>query len=167
MTRSRIALCAAALSALVSACATAPAPRESAPTTFRVQDFAWSEATGRNSLAGRVAYRDWSCAGGAVGLTPDTPYSRSRVARLYGSTEKAVLPVADVRSRQVGEARDDYSRFVRQTRCDAQGRYRFEGLPDGSWFLIGRARPADGGEGVALMRRVTVRGGKAVAADLS
>lgn len=167
MTLLRSALCAAVLSALVSACATAPAPREAGPAPFRAEDFAWSEGSGSNSVVGRIAYRDWTCAGGPVGLTPDTPYSRNRVARLYGSTEKAVLPVAEVRSRQVAEAGDDYSGFVRQTRCDEQGRYRFEGLPDGSWFLIGRARPAEGGEGVALMRRITVRGGQAVAADLS
>lgn len=169
MTKTRLGLiAAAALASLAAGCATTDQTGvgESRPVTFSASDFAWSEARGRNTVQGRVAYRDWTCGGGAVGLTPDTPYSRSRVARLYGSTASAVLPVAEVRSRQVSEAGDDYSRFVRTTRCDDAGAFRFDSLPDGSWFVIGRARPQAGGEGVALMKRVQTRGGRVVAVQL-
>lgn len=169
MTRTRLALiAAAALTSLAAGCAGVDrtGAGEDRPVAFSASDFAWSQAQGRNAVQGRVAYRDWTCGGGAVGLTPDTPYSRSRVARLYGSTESAVLPVAEVRSRQVGEAGDDYSAFVRTTRCDANGAFRFASLPDGSWFVIGRARPQAAGEGVALMKRVQTRGGRVVAVQL-
>lgn len=160
---------AAALAAIVAGCATTqppPPPEQARSVAFSAADFAWSQTQGKNAVQGRIAYKDWTCGGGAVGLTPDTPYSRSRVARLYGSTESAVLPVSEVRSRQVSEAGDDYSTFVRTTRCDDGGAYRFDGLPEGSWFLIGRARPEGGGDGVALMKRVTTRGGRVVAASL-
>jgi hypothetical protein len=169
MTTTRLGLIAAAvLASLAAGCASVESTGagESRPVVFSASDFAWSQAAGRNTLQGRVAYRDWTCGGGPVGLTPDTPYSRSRVARLYGSTTSAALPVETVRSRQVGEAGDDYSAFVRTTRCDANGAFRFENLPDGSWFVIGRARPRAGGEGVALMKRVQTRGGRVAVVQL-
>ena len=160
-----------ALGALAAACAPVPGPAgpSAGPAAvFSNEDFAWSAVSGDNAIAGRVAFaRDgqaWTCAG-AVGLTPDTPYTRRRIGVLYGSTREAAIPAAVVRARSVQEAGDDYRSYVRDTRCDDQGRFRFEGLPDGSWYLIAPVR-AEGEEPVVLMQRVTTARGRTTAVTL-
>jgi len=160
-----------ALAALVAACAPAPAPGgvSGGGAAFDVDDFAWSARAGDNAIVGHVDYRfegqQWRCAG-AVGLTPDTPYTRRRFSVLYGSTRSAALPAAVVRARTVQEAGADYRSFVRDTQCDAQDRFRFDDLPDGGWFVIAPVR-AEGQEPVVLMQRVTTRGGRATAVTLN
>ena len=159
--RSLATATAIAASAALSACATGPEPM-STVAVFDAAGFAWSTVPGDNAVSGRVAYagggRSWSCAG-SVGLTPETPWTRQRFQTLYGSTQRAAIPAAIVRARSVTEASADYQAFVRSTSCDGAGRFSFEGLPAGNWFVI--APVTDGGdEPVVLMRRVTTRGGQ-------
>jgi len=167
VTRPIALTCALAAAVLASACATTSSPNP-AVATFSSADFAWSTAVGDNSVAGRIAYvgggRAWSCAG-SVGLTPETAWTRQRFQTLYGSTERAAIPVAIVRERTVAEASSDYQAFVRSTTCDAQGRFRFDNLPMGSWFIIAPVT-SDGAEPVVLMRRVTTRGGQVASVTL-
>lgn len=149
--------------AVLSGCATGPTPGPTAPV-FEAAAFAWSTVPGDNEISGRVAYagggRSWSCAG-SVGLTPETPWTRQRFQILYGSTQRAAIPAAIVRARSVTEASADYQTFVRSTSCDDQGRFSFDNLPAGNWYVIAPA--TDGGaEPVVLMRRVTTRGGQLV-----
>jgi len=148
-----------AAAALLSACATGPEPVSSV-AVFDAAAFAWSTVPGNAMVSGRLAYagggRSWSCAG-SVGLTPETPWTRQRFQTLYGSTERAAIPAAVVRARSVTEATSDYQGFVRSETCDRQGRFRFTGLPAGSWFLITPVT-TEGSEPVVLMRRVATRG---------
>lgn len=147
--------------ALLSACATTSTPTTTV-ATFNVADFGWSTVPGDNAISGRIAYagggRTWACAG-SVGLTPETSWTRQRFQTLYGSTQRAAIPVAIVRERSVSEASSDYQAFVRSTTCDSQGRFRFDNLPMGSWFIITPVT-SNGAEPVVLMRRVTTRGGQ-------
>ncbi|MEO8812941.1 MAG: hypothetical protein ABI376_08535 [Caulobacteraceae bacterium] len=166
-----ITLISAAL--LLGACATAPMyaggpppPRYgAAPTVFQPSDFAWSTAPGSGSILGSLAYRDgparYSCDGGDVLLTPETPWSRRRMIILYGSAASAAVPVGIVRARTPSAPSGDYARYVRKTTCDADGHFAFTGLPDGGWFVITVARPVDdpAGEPIAVTRRVQTRGG--------
>lgn len=160
----KLLLASVALSAAgVSACASTRAPATPPVAIFDVTAFAWSTMSGPNAVSGQLAYagggRTWRCAG-SVGLTPETPWTRQRFATLYGSTERAAAPAAVVRARTVAEASDDYRAFVRNTTCDSAGRFRFDGLPDGAWFLISPATAGQEGDTVVLMRRVTTRGGQ-------
>jgi hypothetical protein len=153
------------LAALAACAPTAQAPDFGPPQPFRAQDFAWSTASGANTVTGTVSYATpagpYTCAGAGVGLTPETAYSRRRVASLYLTTERAAIPVEEVRGRVVEEAPADYNRFVRAGRCDAQGRFSFTGLPDGAWYVITQGRPATGqGPALAFMQRVVIRGGE-------
>ena len=131
---------------------------------FRAHDFAWSAERGNASIRGEITFRRdghaYGCAGQSVILTADAPYSRWRMTQLYGSPERAALPVSVVRSRQANRPSDDYSAFVRRTTCDAQGQFAFQGLPAGAWFVIAVVQPqVSGAEPVALMRRVETRRG--------
>lgn len=129
---------------------------------FNEADFAWSAAQGSAAIDGRVTFRQngraFDCTG-SVALTPDTPYTRARFQTLYGSTERASLPEAVVRARTVPDPNADYRRYVRSGVCDG-GRFRIEGLPNGSWFLIVPVSAAGTDERVVLMRRVQTVGGR-------
>ena len=162
-------LLAVSLCAALGACTTAngppppPAPPQEAAPAFRAKDFAWSAERGGASIQGSVQYgRGFSCAGQPVILTPEAPYSRWRIIQLYGSADRATLPVAQVRSRQANRPSDEFSAFVRRTACDAQGHFAFQGLPAGGWYVIAVAQPSGGqSEAMALMRRVETRPGAA------
>lgn len=161
---------AAALLALTGAACAPMAPMTPTPlpsAAFNAQDFAWSARDGQNSIEGRIAYRrdgqPFSCIG-SVGLTPDTPYTRARFQTLYGSTTGAAVPVAVVRARDVADPNADYRSFVRSSTC-RDNAFSFQGLPDGSWFVIAPVR-AGADDPIVLMQRVQTRGGRAVAVTL-
>ena len=90
------------------------------------------------------------------------------MAALYGSIERAALPAAEVRARTPNAPAGDAGPFVKRTTCDSQNRFSFSGLPDGAWYAIVLARPTGQprAEGVALMRRVTTRGGRVATVEL-
>ena len=69
-----------------------------------------------------------------------------------------------VRRRTPPERSQDYSNFVKRAKCGPAGEFSFTGLPDGAWYVITVARPQAPAAGpeMALMRRVTVKGGKPV-----
>jgi hypothetical protein len=165
-----------ALSAALAACEPTYGPpppvRITTPTEdnqFRAGDFAWSRAAGHNALSGAVTYRAgavrYGCAGAPVVLTPETPWSRKRIGVLYMSTDRAALPIEQVRARSNEAPPGDSEPYVRKATCDATSRFSFFGLPDGAWYVVVPAKPMGGASGptLALMRRVTTRGGKPTA----
>lgn len=151
-----------------------PPPGSSGPATagvFRAEDFSWSAVPGPGRIEGRLAYRAgqtrYSCAGAGVVLTPETPWTRRRMAILYKSPERSALPAEEVRARTPSAPSGDYSAFVKRTVCDANSAFSFSGLANGPWFVITVARPVSGsGPDIAVMRRVEVRGGRAVKVEL-
>jgi len=145
--------------------ASRPPPPSGGSANFSAHDFAWSQKSGGNIIAGRVAYRQgatrYTCAGSAVVLTPETPWSSRRMAALYGSTQSAALPADEVRARTPSAPAGDAGPFVKRTTCDDADQFAFGGLPDGAWYAITVVKPAGGSGGtVALMKRVVVRGGR-------
>ncbi|ACG77189.1 putative lipoprotein [Phenylobacterium zucineum HLK1] len=161
------------LVALAGACAPTlgpPPPGRGAPppgpARFSAADFAWAQKSGPNGIAGRLTYRQgqtrYTCAGSGVVLTPETPWSARRMAHLYGSTERAALPADEVRKRTPSAPQGDAGPYVKRTTCDAQDRFSFSGLPNGTWYAITIARPVGQSEGetIAMMRKVTTRGGR-------
>jgi hypothetical protein len=147
-------------------------PPPDAATHYDEQDFAWAAEHGDNTIAGHVALRTkalgpFTCAGGSVALTPETPYSAARTMRLYDSDQHAVASVESVRVRSAGDGAPPYAAFVKSTSCDADGRFAFHDLPDGAWFLIARAKPVRGdGAALVIMQRVEARGGRTVGLEL-
>ncbi len=125
------------------------------------QDFAWSQGGGGGSIDGALNYQGgpaaFTC--GDVVLLPATPWSRARMRILYLSDNQAVLPAAEVHARTPPEASGNYAQYAKHATCDAGNHFSFTGLPDGTWFLITVATPVSGGDKVAVMRRVDVRGG--------
>jgi hypothetical protein len=173
MRRALLPLAAILAASLLAACETVAPPPLSAPPPppppppTPAEEFQWSTGRGANSLVATIAYRPsaaetWSCAGQAVALMPETSYSRGRMQTLYGSAERALQTVAQVRARSAANPGPDYSQFVRSTNCDAQDNFTFAGLPDGPYFIIARVRqtrPANAGGDMVIMQRVDLRGG--------
>jgi len=140
-----------------------PPPAEDA--TFRASDFAWSQAPGRNGLAGSLGHAGpirYTCAGATVVLTPETPWARRRMSVLYKSDQRAALPTEEVRSRQNQAPPGDSNPYLRRAVCDGADHFSFANLPDGAWYAVTIAKPAGGagGPSFAVMRRVTTRGGR-------
>ena len=133
-------------------------------TPFRAEDFAWSTAPGTARIHGMSAPAQ-SCAGNAVALTPDTPYSRERIGRLYGSTEYAVVPTDIVRAKVISNDNPAMRGYVRGARCDTTGVFAFDGLPAGSFFVIAEVGDATGPK--VVMRRVTADTGRTLQVPLT
>ena len=134
---------------------------------FRARDFAWSAQPGEGSILGSLAYRPggvrYGCEGGDVILTPETAWTRRRMVILYGSPAAAAVPLEIVRARTPSAPSGDYASYAKKTVCDGANHFRFDGLPDGGWFVITLARPVGGpGEPIAVMRRVETRGGQRI-----
>ena len=145
-----------------------PPPPPGARSGFTPGDFAWSVAQGPSSLIGRVAYRSaagerWTCAAQTVALIPAVRYSGERMRVLYGSDAHAIVPAAQVRTRNAEQPGVDYGRYVRTAACDAHDAFSFAHLPSGPYFLIARARPrshpAGPNEGVVIMQRIDLSPG--------
>ena len=150
----------------------APPPPPPADDAFRASDFAWSQAPGKNTLSGVLAHPPgpvrYTCAGLTVVATPETPWSRKRMLVLYRSDQHASLTAEDVRSRQNLAPPGDSDPFVKRAKCDATDHFVFAGLPDGAWYLVTLAKPVAGqtGPSLAVMRRVTTKGGKVTPFEL-
>lgn len=164
--RSAALLAIAALGLAAAACETTGAggyygPPPPASSAFNRSEFAWSQGMGSGSIEGNIAYRNdgrpFDCTG-SVALTPDTPYTRARFRTLYGSVDRAAVPEAVVRARTVADPNADYRSFVRSTTCQG-GRFAFDNLPDGGWYIIVPVS-AGGDERIVLMRFVVTRGGR-------
>lgn len=166
---------------LVAACAPTlgppppPPPGTGGPPSanvFRPGDFSWSAVPGQGRVDGRLVFKSgqtrYSCAGAGVVLTPETPWTRRRMTILYKSPDRSALPVEEVRARTPAAPSDDYSAFVKRAVCDPNSRFSFSGLANGAWYVITVAKPVAPGTGpdVAVMRRVEIRGGRAVSVDL-
>jgi hypothetical protein len=166
----RLALAAALIG--LAACETtggppAPPPSSKAsPTVFRPDDFSWSAVPGKGRIDGRLAYRRseqrYTCAGAAVILTPETPWTKRRMNILYKSSTYAALPIEEVRARTPSEPDADYSAFIRRAVCSSTDTFTFTKLPDGAWFVITIAKPVGGKGSLAIMRRVETRNGRAI-----
>jgi len=180
--RLALSMMVASLAVLAAGCADlrpepleTPAPVSAPPPPPPPSEFAWSTAPGRNAIQGQIAYSDrvgryWVCAGQSVALMPRTPSTDLRMQALYGSADRALEPVADVRAHSGAVRGEDPGPYVRTTVCDSGNRFAFSGLPDGVYFLIARVHlehahskgaPAVGEDGLALMQRVAVSGGVA------
>jgi hypothetical protein len=166
-----------AASFLLASCAsTSSSPPKTAavaspePPRSPTAEFDWSNAPGTNKLTGTVAYAPdrrshWSCRNESVVLMPDTPTTRARVTALYGSTSFAVRPVEEVKTKSASLGDVSFTSFIKHTDCDASGNFGFDGLPDGSWFLVARAnrahsRSSSVDDAVAILQRVTLSGGR-------
>jgi hypothetical protein len=98
----------------------------------------WAEGAGENTVEGSALLRTRggdlrTCAGEVVYLTPVTTYAKERMMYLFGNVRSGFHSV-DEPIEFVPESAT-YEESARTTKCDPQGTFSFDDLPDGEWFV--------------------------------
>lgn len=164
--------CVACAFALASGCAVpTPPPPAPAPAQMTVPfdagDVAWSRGPGTATVEGRATLptaggTTQTCAGAEAQLFPAGAYAAEMMRIVFGSDVRGFTPLDSTRY-PVNVARD-FAGSVRRIGCDAQGRFRFDAVPAGRWYVFAnvvyRDVRGDGApQGGALMQRVDVAAG--------
>jgi hypothetical protein len=138
-----------------------------AQPAFSAADVAWSRAAGTATVEGRAEVPNpgglpQGCAGGEAQLFPADPYATSMMRFIFGSDARGYAPLAT--ARYPDQIAADFRNTVRRIGCDAEGRFRFDAVPAGRWYVFtnvvfrsarGDAEPMGG----SLMQRIDVADG--------
>lgn len=138
-------------------------------TSFEVGEAAFIHQPGEGAIGGRVFVKMWTgeevpgC-GKPVLLIPGTAFSRERVLQLYGRANGPGVRRHDAHAVKLETPDPKYWQYMRQADCDGAGRFRFEGVADGEYFVIGSVawRGPQGGTAVSLMQPVAVEDGRPI-----
>jgi hypothetical protein len=153
------------LAATLGGCGLAP---PSPPVTLQTQ-FIGSEhnaylATGTASIDGQGFLRQKgggvvTCAGSKVALIPATPFFREALGHLRAGRKVAAMEQLD----------SSYRPLLKQSQCDAQGNFHFQGLPAGKWFIFTEVKWTVGykQQGGTLLREIELLPGRSEKALLS
>lgn len=140
-------------------------------SNLTADEVAWSKVRGANSITGQAIMRTRggdvkTCAGLDVSLIPYSAYAAERIAVTYGAEDEGF---ARRESRPFSPDPAVYHETIRRSICDAQGNFRFTGLPDGRYFVLvevsweavqGGRYAYLAGQGGTMMSRVSVSGGE-------
>jgi len=157
---------------LTAGCATPtpPAPPAQMTSPFNPADVAWSRAPGTATVEGRAAIAagggvSRTCAGSEAQLFPASAYATEMMRMVFGNDARGYVTIASS-PRYPASIAPDFSRTVRRVGCDADGRFRFEAVPAGRWYIFANVIWGSAGDaspqGGALMQRIDVaEGGRA------
>lgn len=159
----------AALCLLLSGCVSAVAP-QTVSIPFNPAEVAWFDGPGDNSIHGSAVLRTVggdakTCAGLDANIVPDSAYARARFLLMYRRLDRGLL-AADS-GFKFASTDPRYETSSRTTRCDPQGFFVFDHLPDGTYFVTAKVvwgvpQPYfTSWQGGYLMQRVTIAGGTA------
>lgn len=128
---------------------------------------------GGNTVEGSALIRQQgggvvTCAGLDVHLIPKTAYATERLETIWGNSVKGYAPVWGMQMTFTPDPYD-YHRYAHHTTCDAQGRFAFNNVADGEFYLVTTitwivAHQAQGG---GLMQAINVKGGQSLNLVLS
>lgn len=133
-------------------------------TPFNSAAAAHIHTQGPTTIAGHAFMKRWNgraahATGEWVYLIPATPYAEERFAKLYG--DKKVMTAIDAARAETTDPR--YTEFMRKTKAESDGRFRFEKVAPGDYFIATRVTWKDEKdqflpEGGLVYERVTVTG---------
>ena len=126
-------------------------------------------APGKNTITGYAAVTQpngnvFTCAGQTVTLLPATGYAMERVTTLYGNPDNGFRPVT--KKVLFANTPVEYTDLRKKTTCDEQGRFRFDDVADGNFYVsadviwvfsYGQYKATEGG---TLIQRVSVKKGQ-------
>lgn len=148
-----------------SACVTATVTE-----SFNAADGAYILKDGKGRIEGSAFMRQRggavvTAAGNTVTLTPVTPYSQARFNAIYKDRKTSYLGA------RIENTPDEYMKQGRDTKADVEGRFKFENLHPGDYFINTNVRwEVPGGylpEGGLIYERVTVKNGETANVVLS
>lgn len=158
-------VCVAIAAVLVSSCAT-PVPTAQMTLPFNAVDVAWSRASGTATVEGRASMSTGNvlrtCAGGEAQLVPAGAYAAQMMRGVFGNDVRGSVPLGS--ARYPTNVAADFGSTVRRIGCDPDGRFRFDGVPAGRWYVFSnvvfRGAGSDAApQGAALMQRIDVAEG--------
>lgn len=119
-----------------------------------------------SALINQVGGGSVTCAGRTVNLIPRSRYADERMEIIYGNLLAGVgmrrIPESDPASELA------YMKTAKETVCNAQGFFIFEGLADGEYYITTQITWGQYNEqGGNLMRSVTIAGGQTIEVVLS
>ena len=132
---------------------------------YNPDDAAYIHEDGNAVIEGQAFLRTTigevrTCAGTVVNLIAVTEYSKERIWSLFGNIDKGRNYI-----NQVTDAPAQYWQDILKTVCDAEGDFRFTGIPPGEYFVttavlwqVPRSAYVSTNEGAALMERIQVTG---------
>ena len=145
-------------------------------SSFDAAEAAFIKKKGETKIEGHAFWRDdkggtTNAAGEIVRLVPVTAYSRERFAALYRGQRS-------IPANQIAQAGSDpqYADYTRTTRAESSGRFEFENVAPGEYFVASQVRYKDkdaffhlqsgiynqymrtGNDGGAMFETVTVTG---------
>ena len=138
--------------------------------SFSTDEIDWFLAGGSTTVKGSAFLKQRgggvvTCAGNEVFLIPVSRYSTERISFLYDSTEFGILqrglPQA-LRGRYFKEEPPAaYGQYSKRTICDVDGRFVFQNVPQGSYYLTTIVEWNTGqnmfeNEGGFIMKRISV-----------
>lgn len=152
-----IAACLAA--AFLQSCVSAP----TIVSSFDATEAAFIKAQGSGAISGQAFLRRNDgmvvyAAGSDVILIPRTTYAAERMNALYrGGKFNNMVPDPATTDPQ-------YVAMTKRVRADGEGRFRFENVADGDYYVVTRVLWIVGNspQGGSLMETASVRGGQAV-----
>lgn len=138
---------------------------------FDPSEVAYIHARGTNTIEGNAFIRQMggglvTCAGEQVFLIPAGEYARERMRLVYGTDARPAYAKRSLLAKKPSSTgAGQYWEYQRDTKCDSEGRFRFEGVAVGSYFVTTRVlwSVSAGGyfwteEGGALMAPVEFNG---------
>lgn len=148
---------------LLAGCqSTGPGPGAQVEGRFDAKEAAFIHKSGPSTLRGQAFLKRSTgsvvyAAGETIRLIPATTYSRARMNRLYGGKKfVAALSIPKV------SADPEYAKHTRTSVADPQGRFTFENVAAGAYFVTAQAIWKERGKylpsGGVMYQSVTVSG---------
>ena len=135
--------------ALAGCQSTSPAP-VAVVAPFDPAEAAFIKKTGTTTIAGHAFWRDDNggtvdAAGETIRLVPATNYARQRFAALYRGQRS--IPASQIQQSTPDPA---YADYTRTTRAESSGRFEFENVAAGQYFVTAQVRYRDKSQFVHL-----------------
>lgn len=137
-------LAASALVALaVAGCQSTPGATLQAASSFDPAEAAYINKQGATKIEGHAFWRDdkggtINAAGEIIRLVPATAYARARFAALYRGGRS--IPASQI---EQGPTDAQYAAFTRTTRAESNGRFEFDNVAPGEYFVAAQVRYKD------------------------
>jgi hypothetical protein len=119
---------------------------------------------GKGTIEGHAFFRDEKgkviyAAGEIIRLIPATPYADARFSQLYGSSKYRRAGLLGLTG---GDPDSEYARYSRTTKAESSGRFTFENLAPGSYYVVTQITWLPDGslvaQGGSIYERVTLSG---------
>ena len=149
------------LAAATIACVPQPQVTET-KSAFDASEVIYIHQPGPNTIRGQAFLRQRgggvvTCAGQQVWLIPEGGYARERMMNIYSTANRVAqqIAIADLPNAE-------YLNYTRDTVCDAQGNFAFEGIANGRYFVVTAVLWEVGGvqQGGNIMAPIAVSGGE-------